>query len=194
MSFDDAAAVARVRDGDDDAFRGLVERHSRGVYRVAYRMTGTAEDAEDVVQETFVRAYRQLGQFEARANFATWIYRIAFNCAIDLIRARAGRARRERREPPEMLETLAGQDLQPPADLMAYGAEIGTRVRVALNALSPQERAAFLLRHDQGCSIDEICGALNVTASAARHAVFRGVRKMREALRPLIETMPQRER
>src|SRR5512145_1862254 len=84
----DAAAVALARGGDSEAFRALVERHSRAVFRLAHRMTGNAHDAEDVVQETFLRAYRQLGRFESRANFGTWLHRIAVNCSIDLIRSR----------------------------------------------------------------------------------------------------------
>ena len=80
MQLDDAAAVARAREGDQDAFRVLVERHSRSLYRLAFRMTGRAEDAEDIVQETFIKAYKQLSRFEARANVSTWLYRIAFNC------------------------------------------------------------------------------------------------------------------
>ena len=81
----------------------LVERHGRSIYRLAYRMTGRPEDAEDVVQETFVRAYRQLSRFEARSNFATWLHRIGFNCAIDYMRARP---HRESAESHETLERL----------------------------------------------------------------------------------------
>ena len=87
----DAATVALARDGDSEAFRTLVERHSRAVYRLAHRMTGNAQDAEDVVQDTFLKAYRQLGRFESRANFGTWLHRIAVNCSIDLIRSRPNR-------------------------------------------------------------------------------------------------------
>src|SRR5258705_7314953 len=71
----DAATVALARDGDSEAFRALVERHSRAVYRLAHRMTGSAQDAEDVVQETFLKAYKQLSRFESRANFSTWLHR-----------------------------------------------------------------------------------------------------------------------
>src|SRR6476659_7712140 len=87
----DAATVALARDGDSEAFRALVDRHSRAVYRLAHRMTGSAQDAEDVVQETFLKAYRQLSRFESRANFSTWLHRIAVNCSIDLIRSRPHR-------------------------------------------------------------------------------------------------------
>src|ERR1700694_3718000 len=88
MEESDAAAVARAQAGDQDGFRVLVERHSRALFRLAYRMTGNEQDAEDMVQETFLRAYRQLGRFESRANFSTWLHRIAVNCSIDLIRGR----------------------------------------------------------------------------------------------------------
>ena len=88
MHPDDAAAVLKARDGDEDAFRLLVHRHSRGLYRLAWRLTGQQADAEDVVRETFIHAFRQLDRFEARSNFATWLYRIAYNCAIDHLRLR----------------------------------------------------------------------------------------------------------
>ena len=91
MPHTDAAAVALAREGDSQAFRALVERHSRAVYRLAHRMTGSPQDAEDVVQETFLKAYKQLGRFESRSNFGTWLHRIAVNCSIDLIRARPHR-------------------------------------------------------------------------------------------------------
>jgi len=185
MHPDDAAAVAKAKGGDEDAFRALVERHTRGVYRLAYRMTGKPEDAEDVVQETFVRAYRQLGRFEERSNFATWLYRIGFNCAIDYMRARP---HRESAEEPETLERISGQSRGPGIDDLVYASEIGERVQTALNALSEQERAAFLMRHYHGHSIEEICNALNLKTNAAKHSIFRAVKKMRVALRPLLES------
>src|ERR1043166_7716363 len=83
-----AAVLARARQGDSDAFRTLVERHSRSVFRLAYRMTGNEQDAEDVVQETFLRAYKQLSHYESRSSFSTWLYRIASNYSLDLIRMR----------------------------------------------------------------------------------------------------------
>src|SRR2546423_12774428 len=86
-----AAVLARARQGDSEAFRTLVERHSRRAFQLAYRMTGNEQDAEDVVQESFIRAYKQLGRFEARAHFATWLHRIVANCSVDLIRSRRAR-------------------------------------------------------------------------------------------------------
>src|SRR5579872_3985509 len=92
MELNDVLAVSRARAGDTDAFRVLVERHSRSLFRLAFRMTGNEQDAEDVVQESFLRAYRQLGKFDDRASFGTWLYRIAANCSLDLVRARKRRS------------------------------------------------------------------------------------------------------
>src|SRR5262249_41236513 len=86
-----AAVLARARQGDSEAFRALVHRPGRPGFRLAYRMTGNEQDAEDVVQESFLRAYKQLGRFESRANFGTWLYRIVANCSVDLMRSKQAR-------------------------------------------------------------------------------------------------------
>src|SRR5437660_7332467 len=88
MEVTDAAVVAQVLAGDRDAFRVLVERHSRSIFRVIYRMTGSQQDAEEIVQETFLRAYKALPRFELRSNFGTWLYRIAVNRTLDFLNAR----------------------------------------------------------------------------------------------------------
>ena len=179
-----AAALARARQGDSEAFRVLVERHGRSVFRLAYRMTGNEQDAEDVVQESFLRAYRQLGRFESRANFGTWLYRIVANCSVDLMRARQARHDQTRSESLDEAMTLpAGEE--PGPERLARSAEIAARVRTALGGLSPLERAAFTLRHYEGRSIDEISRALGLGMSAAKHSVFRAVKKLRIALEPL---------
>src|SRR4030095_14809178 len=88
VGISDAVAVERTLAGEREAYRVLVERHSAYVYRLAYRMTGNKEDAEEVVQEAFLRAYQKLQQFAGNANFGTWVYRIAANYAIDRLRQR----------------------------------------------------------------------------------------------------------
>src|SRR3954470_21063974 len=160
-----AAVLARARQGDSDAFRALVEKHSRSVFRLAYRMTGNEQDAEDVVQESLLRAYRQLGRFESRANFGTWLHRIAANCAIDLLKARQWGRDQVRSEPIDDPDTLPASDQHGP-DRLAQSAEISRTVRSALDALSPLERTAFMLRHYEGRSIDEIGRTLGLKTSA----------------------------
>src|SRR5919199_3124546 len=112
MDATDATAVLdRARQGDSDAFRVLVERHSRSVFRLAFRMTGNEQDAEDVVQESFLRAYRQLGRFESRANFGTWLYRIVANCSVDLMRAKHARHDQSRGESLDVADQMPASDL-----------------------------------------------------------------------------------
>jgi len=179
-----AAVLARARQGDSEAFRALVERHSRSVFRLAFRMTGNEQDAEDVVQESLLRAYRQLGRFEARANFGTWLYRITANCAVDLMRARQARHDQARGESLDDTAADLRTDVPDP-ERLTESAEIQRRVAAAMSALSPLERAAFTLRHYEGRSIDEISRTLGLGTSAAKHSVFRAVRKLRAALEPL---------
>jgi RNA polymerase sigma-70 factor (ECF subfamily) len=179
-----AAVLARARQGDSEAFRALVEQHSRSVFRLAYRMTRNEQDAEDVVQESFLRAYRQLGRFESRANFGTWLYRIVANCSVDLMRSKQARHDQVRGESLDAAAEMPASDIPGP-ERLARSAEVDRRVREALGGLSPLERAAFTLRHYEGRSIDEISKTLGLGTSAAKHSVFRAVKKLRIALQPL---------
>jgi RNA polymerase sigma-70 factor (ECF subfamily) len=193
MDAGDAAAVlSRARGGDGDAFRTLVERHGKGAFGLAFRLTGSAEDAEEVVQESFLRAFRQLGRFEARSNFGTLLHRIVVNCAMDALRSRQSRRVRQQVGPIEdMADSLAAVD--PCPEQLARGAEIERRVATSLDELTPQERTAFILRHREGRSIEEIGRTLGLQKSAAKHAVFRAVKKMRVALAPLRDQVARRE-
>jgi RNA polymerase sigma-70 factor (ECF subfamily) len=182
---DAAAALARARQGDGDAFRVLVDLHARNAFALAFRLTGDNRDAEDVVQESFIRAFRQLGRFESRSNFGTWLHRIVVNCAMDALRARHSR-REERTVSPsddELPDVLPAPGPSP--ERLARSAEIRRRVDTSMSLLTPQERVAFALRHYEGLSIDDIGRTLGVQKSAAKHAVFRAVRKLRAALAPL---------
>jgi RNA polymerase sigma-70 factor (ECF subfamily) len=187
MPHTDADAVALARGGDSEAFRALVERHSRAVYRLAHRMTGSPHDAEDVVQETFLKAYRQLGRFESRANFGTWLHRIAVNCSIDLIRGRRHQEAGHDASDLETLDTVDESRVDPSPERLMLSTEVKEQVTRAMDGLTPMERAAFVLRHFEGQSIEEISGALGLKTNAAKHSIFRAVRKMRLALEPFVE-------
>jgi len=192
MDASDLAVVARVRAGDHDAFRFLVERHSRSVFRLAYRLTGHEQDAEDVVQETFLRAFRQIRRFESRSSFATWLYRITVNCSHDLLRQRPRAGSRQSLDDPDGAVAKELVDASAAADPLRKLASrrIGERVRAAMHGLSEQERSAFVMRHFEGLSIDEIGRVLDVKTSAAKHSVFRAVQKLRRSLEPLGELEP----
>jgi RNA polymerase sigma-70 factor (ECF subfamily) len=188
MHDSDEAAVAGARAGDREAFRALVERHSRYLFRIAYRLTANTEDAEDVVQETWLKAHAQLGRFESRANVRTWLTRIAINCAIDHLRV--ARRREPACDPAVFEQEPAGGRLETAhaePERLVFAGEIGTRVAQTLMRLTRLERAAFMLRHIEGMSIGEIGAALELNTSATKHSIFRAVRKMRTALAPFKE-------
>ena len=187
MELTDRAYVARARSGDADAYRVLVERHSRSLFRLAFRMTGNEQDAEDVVQESFLRAYRQLGKFDDRASFGTWLYRIAANCSLDLVRARKRRSENLAPAEPEMDDPIAAlPSAAPSPERTAMSAEVRERVAEAMQELSAAERTAFVLRHFEGMCIEDVSRVLDCQPGAAKHSVFRAVQKLRRALEPLV--------
>jgi RNA polymerase sigma-70 factor (ECF subfamily) len=190
MSESDSVAVARVLRGEGDAYRMLVERHSRFLFRVAFRITGNVPDAEDVVQEAFLRAFRSLHLYDSRATFSTWVHRIAANCALDMVRKRNRRM--------ESVITDGGEDepkreiltqipaTGPGTDRVVYSSQVRDHVQTAMEELSPLERSAFVLRHFEGNSIDEISTTLSVSENAAKQSIFRAVQKLRRALEPVV--------
>lgn len=187
MEESDLAAVSRAREGDADAFRTLVERHSKSVFRLVYRMTGNAQDAEDLVQETFIKAFRNLGGFEERAHFGSWLYRIAVNCFLDWRRKRRVHVELDEEIEPQIEPAAQGYAAhRSSSEQMLLRMELKQRVEAGLDALSAKERSAFVLRHFEGMSIAEIGRVLGLDTSAAKHSVFRAVQKMRRILAPMV--------
>jgi len=185
MELTDEALVAKARAGEADAFRALVERHSHRLFRLAYRMTGNQEDAEDVVQDSFLRAFRRLDQLDGRGSFGTWLYRIAANCSVDLLSARKPRFEGSSGDGEIDDAVLSLPARGPSPERFAVSSQIRDRLKEAMNELSPAERAAFVLRHFEGMRIEEVGRALGCCGNAAKHSVFRAVHKLRRALEPL---------
>src|SRR4051812_27685013 len=187
MELTDAVAVARARAGDSDAFRVLVERHSRSLFRLAFRMTGNQQDAEDVVQESFLRAYKQLAKFDERASFGTWLYRIAANCSLDLVRSKKRRSEQLAPADPDRNDPILSLPaLSPSPEREAQSGQVRERVAEAMQELSATERTAFVLRHFEGMCIEDVSKVLDCAPGAAKHSVFRAVQKLRRALEPLV--------
>lgn len=183
MGQDDRLAIEAVLAGDRDAYGSLVIRHSRMLFRLAYRMTGNEADADDVVQEAFLRGFQKLETFEARANFGTWIYRIAVHCALDRLQNRRRELARqvsEQNDPEQDAVQVADSAAGP--DRLVLSAEIGTLGGQALQSLTAMERTAFVLRHMEDRNTDEIAEALAVAPNTAKQTVYRAVQKMRKRL------------
>jgi RNA polymerase sigma-70 factor (ECF subfamily) len=179
--------LSKVRSGDRDAFRALVDQHARSVFRLAYRMTGNETDAEDMVQETFLRAWKQIGKFDGRAAFGTWLHRICTNCSLDHLRLRQ---RRQAAQPvypaaDEQSDPIAMVAAESPSpERLAMSSQVSAILGPALEELTEMERAAFILRHNEGMGIEEISVELGVQPGAAKHSVFRAVQKLRRVLEP----------
>jgi RNA polymerase sigma-70 factor, ECF subfamily len=183
MDRKDQAAIRAVLSGDKEAYGDLVVRHSGKLFRLAFRITGNEADAEDVVQEAFLRGYRKLGSFEERSDFGTWIYRIAVRCALNKI---GGSAVDENSRVAEDADPEQGQvqvaDLAAGPDRLLLSGEIGAMQEMAMHSLTPTERTAFVLRHVEERTCEEIATALGIAPNAAKQAVFRAVQKLRRRL------------
>jgi RNA polymerase sigma-70 factor (ECF subfamily) len=170
VSDDERALLTRSRAGDLDAFELLVRAHQDRIYNLAYRITGNHEDASDAAQDAFVRAYQGLARFREAAAFSTWLYRIATNAALDLVRRRPA-------VPPVELPLNYPAPGGPEHE--AYRREIHRRVQTALGQVPAEFRAAVVLRDIQGLSYEDVARILQVPVGTVRSRISRG----REALR-----------
>ena len=186
MEENDHTIVRAVLAGDKEAYGGLVARHSQSIFRVAFRITGDEADADEVVQEAFLRGYQRLESFESRSQFGTWIYRIAVNCALNMMTKRKIEATHritEDADPSRLQVQVADSAADPERLLMSR--EIESMHQAAMQSLTATEQTAFVLRHMEECSTEEIAAALNIAPNAAKQAVFRAVQKLRRSLAPL---------
>jgi RNA polymerase sigma-70 factor, ECF subfamily len=183
MATDEQDAIGRVVAGDRDAYRVLMERHMPAVLRVTTRITGSSHDAEEAAQEAFLRAYRKLPEFRREASFGTWVYRIAMNCALDLVERR-NRDLNWNAVPMDGEPGVApvAESHRPSPERELLDREARAMRERAMQVLTPMERTAFVLRHMEEQPIPVISAALGVPENSARQAVFRAVGKLRKQL------------
>jgi RNA polymerase sigma-70 factor, ECF subfamily len=186
MQGNDHSIVRAVLAGDRDAYGALVRAHSAAIFRVAFRIAGNEADAEEIVQETFLRGYQRLESFQQNAAFGTWIYRIAVNCALNRISQpgiEAEYRHGEADDPEEKTVQLASRDAGPERVLLS--SEITAAQEMAMQRLTPTEKSAFVLRHFEDRSTSEIAELLGIAPNTAKQTVFRAVQKLRRELAPL---------
>ena len=183
-SVKDEQLVRRAKKGDADSFGKLVTRYQDKIYRLARRMTETDEDAEDVLQEAFVKAFKSLRGFKERSKFSTWLYRITVNLALMKLRQKRVNAV-SLDQPVEAGEGQISRDIEdaspdPLAALLKKESqEILGR---AINELPPDRRAVFVLRHVEGLSTQETARILRLTVSAVKSKLHRTRIALRERL------------
>ncbi len=176
---EEQALVSRSRNGDPEAFATLVRAHQRMVHAVAYRMTGSLADAEDLAQETFVQAYRQLASFRNEARFSSWLYRVAMNTSLNWAK-REARRRRAHRD--------WGVELDGEAAVNSGGDVRDDRGRVqeALLRLSPKQRAAVVLTIYDGLSHAEAARMLGCSETTVSWRLFMARARLKRLLKDLV--------
>lgn len=183
----DSDLVQRTLCGDWSAYDQLVKRYQRQIYNFAYRMMGNAEDAQDVSQETFLRAFQALSTFRKDASFLTWLFKIASNLCIDQLRARKSKGTISLdNELEEGREPAADARSSDPEDVVIRGA-VQDIVQHAINTLPARYRAVVVLRHLQGMSVEEIAKALELPPGTVKTHLFRAREMLRDRLATALE-------
>jgi RNA polymerase sigma-70 factor (ECF subfamily) len=181
----DVALVKRAREGDYNAFEQLFERHRALVYRFAYQMTSRRDDAEDVVQEAFVRAYQNLHRYRDEAKFTTWLLRIVTNLCTDQARMSQRRTALEQQEAMGALDWMTiGEQYDPVQNLEEDRRKVA--LRKALNALPAHHRSVIVLRDIEEREYPEIASILSCTVGGAKLRVLRARRALRDRIAPLL--------
>jgi RNA polymerase sigma-70 factor (ECF subfamily) len=189
-AFDETALVAAAKAGDAAAFSELVQHYDRRVFRMAKQITQNDDDAEDVLQETFLKAYTHLDDFQGNSKFYTWVVRIAVNEALMKLRKR----RSDRTVPlddpidtgeDEVVREIAVWD-QNPEDTYSRE-ELGAILDEAVQSLKPAYRTVFILRDIEEMSIEETAAALDLSISAVKSRLLRARLQLREKLTRLFK-------
>ena len=191
---EDDELIREAQRGDRSAFDSLVRRYDQAVLRLALHMLGNEQDAQDIHQEAFLKAYRHLGNFRFECSFYTWLYRIVTNLCLDQLRRR-----KSRREDPATVVDSSGDEMDLLSNIsdtrsMANPSReldrktMGESISQALDKLTPRERMVFELKHYQGLKLRTIGEMLSTTEETAKNTLFRATRKLRANLAELRKT------
>ena len=182
---EEARLVQAIRAGDGDAFETLVREHQTRVYNLALRMTGSEEDAQDIAQETFLKAWRTMGKYRGECSLGSWLYRIASNLSIDLLR----KNKRQQREKIVSLEdngedgrTLELPDLREEPQTILEREENRRAVWACLEKLPEEQRLILVLRDVNGLSYEEIGASMGLEMGTVKSRIFRAREKLANLL------------
>ena len=178
----DEELVARSMDGDVDSFNQLVLRWERPIYALAYRVIGRDEDARDVAQETFLRAFRALPGFKGQAKFSSWLYRIALNLCRDWIRRKKRTPIVDMPEGVDVIELAAEQGPVESIEDLVARRELSAIVEEAMSELSEEQRTAIILKEYHGMTFQEIADMQGCPLSTVKTRLYQGLSQLRRQL------------
>jgi RNA polymerase sigma-70 factor, ECF subfamily len=183
MAASDEELVARSRGGDVDSFNQLVTRWERPIYALAYRVIGRDEDARDVCQETFLRAFRALGGFKGQAKFSSWLYRITLNLCRDWIRRERRTPIAQAQEGVDLVELAAESSPSESIEELVARREMGRAVARAMAQLPDEQRTAIILKEYHGLTFQEIADLLGCPLSTVKTRLYQGLTVIRRQLK-----------
>ena len=181
---EDRILIEKSCAGETAAFRKLVERYQKQVYYLARDMTGNHQDAEDLSQDVFIKAYRSLDRFRGDAKFSSWLYRITVNTCIDRSRKKSVRALHLEENMDDMHigpQHTAGQALPDP-EKEAEASIMRLHIEEALQKLTEKERSVFVLRHYRNLKLNEIAEILEVSVGTVKSTLFRAIQRLQKLL------------
>ena len=182
----DSLLLQRIVGGDEASFEVLFYRHYDRVYGLLFRLLGNRVEAEDVTQELFLKLYRRPLSGKREHNLTSWLYRVATNSSLDVLRRR----RRDRSHHTSLDDAPAGRretvSEDPGQDRLLFSSQVNERLGAALFELSELERTAFTLRHFENFPLAEISLSLGISTNSTKQAVFRAVKKVRRTLEPVV--------
>lgn len=186
----DRAWVEQCLAGDEAGYGHLLHRYRQGIHNLAHRMLGNSEDANDVAQEAFVRAFTALDKYDARFKFSSWLYRIATNLCVDTLRKRRVKtvSLEEGDEEGRDLKSRLADRNSDPSDAVLRG-ERSALIRRALEKLDAKYRAVILLRHDQDLSYEEMASILGLPVGTVKVRVHRARERLRDLLAPYMDEL-----
>lgn len=182
MSCTDEELVDRSRGGDVDSFNQLIIRWERPIYALAYRVIGREEDARDVCQETFLRAYRALPGFKGEAKFSSWVYRIALNLCRDWIRRQRRTPVSQMPEDIDLLEAAAAAEPSESVEDLVARRELTGVVERAMALLPEEQRTAIVLKEYHGMTFQEIADLQGCPLSTVKTRLYQGLSVLRRQL------------
>lgn len=182
LTITDEELVARSMNGDADSFNQLVRRWERPIYALAYRVLGREEDARDVCQDTFLRAFRALGGFKGQAKFSSWLYRIALNLCRDWIRRQRRAPTVQLPEDVDVAELAAADGPTESIETLVARRELGRAVAVAMASLPEEQRTAIVLKEYHGLTFQEIADLQGCPLSTVKTRLYQGLSVVRRQL------------
>jgi len=176
--------IIKAMAGDVAAFRKVVEQHQSFAYAVAFRFTGHEEEAEDIVQEAFVRLWKNLKTYRQEVKLTTWLYRIIANLCLDFLKSRRGKEKRNRED---LSKGYVIADHSTPEHEYQQ-TELMIAIHLAAEELTPKQKAVFILRDLEGLSVEEVTGILSMTAGNVKSNLFHARQKMADKLKSFYQT------